>query len=284
MNWYKQSHNSIQKKLTSESLLGVSYPTLIMDHGEPREKVIVLFHGYTSSPKQFEELGISFFRLGFNVYIPRMPWHGLEDELNIEISQLDPNHLKAHAQNSLRIAQGLGDKITVLGLSGGAVIAAWLGFQQNSIKQILLVSPALGVHPIPSTLYKSAPTLLRRLPNFFLWWNEQHKKDIAHCYPRMSTHGLSAFLKLASEIFESPPPSEGNKSFSLITNAADQKVDNAIALKIWNRWKNQSNLSFKHYEFMKSFALPHDLIDPQSIQFEKERVYRQIFKMLNISL
>ena len=55
--------------------------TKLFDHGKQTEHVIVLMHGFTNCPEQFNELGRQHFDAGNNVLIPRMPYHGLSDRL-----------------------------------------------------------------------------------------------------------------------------------------------------------------------------------------------------------
>src|SRR5215216_1891309 len=55
--------------------------TKLYDHGSQTEHVIVLLHGFTTCPQQFDELGKQYYQAGCNVLIPRIPHHGLSDRL-----------------------------------------------------------------------------------------------------------------------------------------------------------------------------------------------------------
>ena len=98
--------------------------TTLMTHGERTEDVIVFLHGFTSCPDQFVELGKQFYERGYNVYIPRTPHHGLADLMTDDLINLTAEESIAFASQSADIAQGLGERVTVSGLSGGGTMTA----------------------------------------------------------------------------------------------------------------------------------------------------------------
>ncbi|MEZ4639016.1 MAG: alpha/beta fold hydrolase [Caldilineaceae bacterium] len=98
----------------------------VMGHGARTQRVVVFVHGFTNCPEQFEVLGQQFYDAGYNVFIPRMPHHGLSDRLTTELSKLSTEALVAFGGDVVDIAQGLGDEVTVVGLSGGGAVTAWL--------------------------------------------------------------------------------------------------------------------------------------------------------------
>ena len=53
--------------------------TLLFSKGGKTENVIVFLHGFTSCPDQFSQLGQEYFEKGYNVFIPRLPRHGIKD-------------------------------------------------------------------------------------------------------------------------------------------------------------------------------------------------------------
>src|SRR5256885_12187431 len=63
--------------------------TRLYTHGRRVENALVLLHGFTNCPQQFDALGRRFFEQGWNVVIPRYPRHGHTDRLNDSISELD---------------------------------------------------------------------------------------------------------------------------------------------------------------------------------------------------
>src|SRR5262249_31017660 len=49
--------------------------SILLVHGAKAPRAVVLFHGFTDSPRQFAALADSLFALGDNVFVPRLPHH-----------------------------------------------------------------------------------------------------------------------------------------------------------------------------------------------------------------
>src|SRR5262245_57763279 len=63
--------------------------SILLTHGYKTSRVILFFHGYSSSPQQFRALGEELFRIGFNVMIPRLPHHGIADRKLTNLSEIE---------------------------------------------------------------------------------------------------------------------------------------------------------------------------------------------------
>ena len=55
--------------------------TRLLTHGARAARAVVLLHGLTNCPEQFRALGERLYERGANVYIPRLPEHGLADRM-----------------------------------------------------------------------------------------------------------------------------------------------------------------------------------------------------------
>lgn len=97
--------------------------TRFLTHGRRTERVIVLFHGLTNCPAQFDSLGRLSFARGANVLIPRLPRHGLANRMTETLARSNAAELIAFTDRVLDAAHGLGDSVTVAGLSVGGVMA-----------------------------------------------------------------------------------------------------------------------------------------------------------------
>ena len=89
--------------------------TRLYTHGHRTEKALVLLHGFTNCPAQFDDLGRRFFDQGWNVVIPRYPRHGYTDRLNTAIAELRDEQLLAVANRAANAGAGLGERLTVAG-------------------------------------------------------------------------------------------------------------------------------------------------------------------------
>ena len=172
---------------------------IFLTHGKKTRKVIVFFHGGTNSPRQFEALGRILYERGYNVLIPRIPHHGFKDRMTEDYAKLTARELTQLSDESVDIAQGLGEHITVAGLSMGANMACWLAQNRSDVNCAVIISPFWGWKGLPSFLLKPAFIILSILPNTFLWWDEKKKKALlgpTSAYYRFSTRGLAQIMLL----------------------------------------------------------------------------------------
>src|SRR5215217_7831558 len=162
--------------------------TQLMTHGQKVQKTIVLVHGYTNCPKEFIGLGKQFYELGYNVLIAPLPHHGLANRLNDEQGQLSADELAAYTDQVVDIAQGLGDNVTILGLSGGGVVTAWAAQNRSDVDTAVVMSPAFGYLAIPTALTAPIMNAVISLPDVFVWWDPelQAASSPDYTYPRYS--------------------------------------------------------------------------------------------------
>src|ERR1700686_4826140 len=71
--------------------------TRVYSHGRRTERALLLLHGFTNSPRQMADLGQLAFEHGWNVFIPRLPDHGLRDRMTDVLATLTEANLKTAA-------------------------------------------------------------------------------------------------------------------------------------------------------------------------------------------
>ena len=241
--------------------------TNLYDHGAQTEHVIVLIHGFTNCPEQFNELGKQYYEAGYNVFIPRMPYHGLTDRLTDELVNLTAETLAAFGNKVIDIAHGFGKKITVMGISGSGTLVTWLLQNRADIDFAFAIAPLFGLAFVPPSLTKLFERIALLLPNFFLWWDPRTKADnpysIYYAYPRYPTRALVEIIRLGmitrSQAEKSPPAA---KNITLIINDAEPAVSNAETLKLYKLWQKHGKGNPSKVHFEKDLKLPHDIITP----------------------
>src|SRR5258708_2218016 len=115
------------------SLMNPDCVVQLMTHGQKVQNAIVLVHGYTSCPAQFQQLGQSFYNLGYNVLTAPLPHHGLADRMTDEQGQLTAEELAAYADEMVDLAHGLGDHVTMMGISADEVTTAWAAQNRSDL-------------------------------------------------------------------------------------------------------------------------------------------------------
>lgn len=246
-----------------------------LTHGRQTEQVIVLVHGYTSSPQQFQELGARFYDLGYNVLVAPLPHHGLADRLTDEHAKFKAEELAAYADQVVDIASGLGRRVVMLGLSAGGVTTAWAAQNRRDIDLAVIISPGFGYGQIPTPLTAPVARLFLALPNSFRWWDASLKAETepAHTYPRYATHALAEILRLGFAVQAAARRgSPAAQSILVVYNANDTTISNVRTAAVVKEWRaHQAGLTT--YEFEAGLRLGHDLIDPAQPDARIDIVY-----------
>ena len=246
--------------------------TVFLNNKKKTKRVIVFFHGITNCPYQFHDLGPIFYKKGYNVFVPRAPFHGYQDKLTIELKHLDTKTIIHYVDEMCEIAMGLGDEVIVMGLSAGGVMATYAA-KKYPLKKAIAVAPAMSIPVLPWAVQKPLIAFGKMLKPLFVWWTEPLKffaPPSAHelppeskAYPRFSVHALFSFFdvgtSIISAITHTTPKAE---SFCLITNENDATTHPKVIEIIQENWGNYYGKKYEHHVIEKKYNLPHDFIDP----------------------
>lgn len=260
----------IEEIQTAEEASGEINPvctSTVMTHGEKTEGVIIFYHGFTSCPEQFRELGQQMFEEGYNVFIPRMPHHGKLDRSQEALQPTSAEELAEFASETIGIAQGLGDEVIVSGLSGGGTIASWIAQVHEDVDQAVIVAPFLGIGFIPTALNRIVARVIDDIPNIPMWWDPTTKADnpntAPYSYPGYPLHALAEYLRLgfaAQDLARNEKPAA--EAIMVINNEHDKSVSNGVTDQLVALWKEHGEEYLRTYEFAAALGLPHDVITP----------------------
>ena len=241
--------------------------TKLYSHGTQTEHVIILLHGFTNCPEQFNELGRQYYQAGNNVFIPRMPYHGLSDRLTDALLNLSAEDLTAFGDKVIDIAHGLGKKTTLMGISGSGTLVAWLAQNRADLDFALPIAPLFGLAFIPPSLTRLFERFILLLPNFFVWWDPRTKADNPYssyyAYPRYPLRALVEIIRLAmmtrAQAEKSSPAAD---RIMVVINDAEPGVSNAEISKLLKLWQKHGKENLSEFHFEKEMRLPHDIITP----------------------
>jgi esterase/lipase len=255
----------------------------LLTHDKKVDRAIILVHGYTNCPQQFRDLGQRFYDLGYNVLIAPLPHHGLADRMTDAHAQLKAEELAAYADETVDIAQGLGEQVIMMGISAGGVTTAWAAQNRSDIDLAVIISPAFGFKQIPTPLTAAMMNIYMFLPDSFVWWDPvlQAKAPPTYTYPRYSKHALVQTLRLGfATQFEAKRLKPGAKKMVVVFNANDNTVNNALTMDVVKRWQaHDANLTM--VEFEANLKLGHDLIDPTQPDQRIDIVYPRLIDLIN---
>ena len=260
--------------------------TRLWSHGQKTPRALVYFHGYTNCPAQLDQLGETLYQKGLNVYVPRLPFHGLKDLMTTQQANLTADMLVRLTNDSIDIARGLGESVTVMGLSAGGVMAAYAAQFRKDVDLAVVLSPSFGIPFAPSFVSGIAKGLVPHIPNIFIWWDPRVKENIQgppYGYPRFSTHALIQVFKagdgVLAEAKHKPPAA---RRVVMMTTAAEAAIHLPTAHKLAKEWQASAPDRVQVYEFPKGDNIIHDMIDPRQTSQHIDVVYPVILKYLGV--
>lgn len=257
---------------------------IFKSHGLKTSNVIVFFHGSTNSPRQFAALAQQLFDRGYNIFIPRIPHHGLKDRMTEAHAKLTAEEMVSLADETLDIAAGLGERVTVVGLSLGGNIASWVAQNRPNIERVVIISPFWGWKEIPSWFLKPSINFLSSLPNLFIWWDRKEKMALGgptSTYYRFSTRGLAQIMRLGWCVFQqAQKTSPQARSIMVISNASDEAVNLGNIEQMVTSWSKYKSTQVERFEFENKLGLSHDLIDPEQPFQKTDQIYPQLISLI----
>ena len=253
-------------------------------HGHPTDRVFVLLHGLCNCPRQYEEFAGMLYAKGYNVLVPRTPFHGLANLMNTEVANLTAEEMVASTLEAVRLARALGKRVTVVGLSINGTTVAWLAQNVEGIDCAVLLDPFLAPMMIPGWTVSAVGRLALRLPNQFLWWDDKQRERLAgpsYAYPRFSTRVVGQVMRLGEIVLqeaEHEPFRSG--SILVITSASDNAASATATASLVSAWKKFRPDAVRTHEFPASERVPHDFIDPNQPDQKVGRVYPVLLRLL----
>lgn len=249
--------------------------SMLFEHGATTESAVVLLHGMTNCPLQFKAFGAELHQRGHTVLVPRLPRNGLSDRRTAELGRLTAAECTTFSDEIVDIAAGFGRRITVLGLSAGGTLAAWIAQERSEVARTVVVAPFFGI----STFAPAYQALMRnaflRLPNIMLDDGaEEVLRKPAHNYVRKATRSFGALMVTGEYVLRaarrSPP---ATSEVVLVSNAADVVVNRELIALLAERWRQHAPGRVSQFEFAASDGLAHDIIDPLQPTARVEYVY-----------
>lgn len=248
-----------------------------LTHGEMTERVIVFVHGMTNCPHQFRELAPQFFERGYNVLIPRQPRNGLRNLDTRALGGLTLREQIVSAHQMIDIARGLGRQITVVGISAGGTLAAWIAQHREDVDIAVPIAPLLGVLPSLPILNVAANIATMRLlqvaPNLMTQRFRPFVEGPAQGYRGFATRGLASAMRLGAQTLAAAARAAPRaRAILLMLNPVDPAVNNGMSRELLRRWQRhgaQASL----FEFDGARKLIHDVIDPAQVAQQCDYTY-----------
>ncbi|MBA2678126.1 MAG: hypothetical protein H0U76_07010, partial [Ktedonobacteraceae bacterium] len=220
----------------------------------------------TNCPQQFVPLGQWFFEQGYNVLIPREPHNGLLDRNTTALAQTTAPELATFCENVAEIGYHLGRHVTVVGISVGGTLAAYMGQFLPAIDVAIPIAPLFGIAPnLPianAQVNWLAKQLCLSLPNIMTQRFRPFTAGPEYGYFGFATHGLGQAMRLGDAIFAAARQQRPTAQTILaVINDADPAVNNNLTVDLVKHWQ-KSGAAAKVYRFGAEKKLIHDIVDP----------------------
>lgn len=237
--------------------------TIAYVHPTRRERAILLIHGLSTTPAQFERVARELFERGHNVVVPRLPRHGHADRFSTALERLRAEDLYDAASEYIAVARELGERVTVAGFSLGGLLAAWIG-QREAVERCVPIAPFFGVAWIPNSFMGAVSERLLRLPNRFYWWNPilRERQMLSNGYPRYATHAIAHSYRMARSLLdEARSKRPAAEHVTIVTNATEVAVNNYAIRRLYKSWRRHCPDAV---ELARITGLPfsHDIVTP----------------------
>jgi carboxylesterase len=266
----------------------VKYHAVFMAQGSKTTTAVVLFHGFTNNPRQMQLLADAYAGLGYNVYVPRMPHHGMADRMSDDLAHANRTELVAWTDRAIDIGAGLGDHVIVSGLSAGATLSAWAAANRSEVSEAVLVAPLVQPTPLPEWATRPVYQLTPALPPIWMWWNpakKENQKAPEMAYPRYTMRSLGDFLAIGASLSHDDGKRVGRlRRVVVITNDADLGVRNDIALAVLRRELRPLSAEWLEHAIPAKYGWKHDLIDPLGENVgHSDEIYRVLLPMYGLA-
>ncbi|MEU8181384.1 alpha/beta fold hydrolase [Micromonospora sp. NPDC049047] len=234
----------------ADPAVGPESRSRLLSHGRRTGRVVLLLHGYTLAPEQYDGLAEEFFDSGYNVWIPRAPHHGTVDKRAHH--RVEADELATYAVQALAVAAALGDEVGVVGISGGAVLAAWLAqVPGDVVRRLLLLSPFFGPDPRQAPAFAVRPLITlygrRLLPD----------RVTSRGY---SLSAVTQYLTIARSL-PKPPRRTGLRSVAVAISPLDGVVDLAAAVTVPRRIADANAIPLQVCTLPAALGVGHNILN-----------------------
>jgi esterase/lipase len=253
-----------------------------MTHGRKTENAVVLVHGLTNCPKQWEHFGRQIHARGWNVLILRLPDHGIGNPETGKIGSvsalgaLSAEKLARYGDEAVDIGRGLGESTHVMGLSLGGTIAAWMAQERSDVDQAVVIAPGIGLPSGPYALTWGVTNFFTHVPDLSIG----HSGKLSHEYQGWSTGGIADTFLLGKYLRqESREQRPAAAMISMLLNPNDDTISNPRAEELVDAWRDRGRRVRLEW-LPKTPVLGHDVIDPGQSWARPALVYPRLMQML----
>jgi esterase/lipase len=218
------------------------------------DKVCLFFHGFTATPEQFIPLAKTFFQAGYNVIIPLLPGHGIAGEWGKDNPPPLPENKQVYQEfglHWLQVAQSLGEKVILGGLSGSGTLVAWLALERSE-----QIYRTLAFAPFLSSSNNVVDLVVEKFNFYFKW---RTRPELAHFgYEGFFMPALRVFLDMGADVLAKAQYQKA-APMSIVSSESDRAVDERELKALFEAVLKLQPKSW-YISFDKMWDIPHTML------------------------
>ncbi len=186
MRWFEQEIELANRE-------GVSHPDnlpFFLSPKKPNGEAVLLVHGFSSSPREMLPLGQILQQHNYTAYGVRLPGHGTTPQ---DLANRKAEEWLTTVDHGYQILRDMNLKVSVAGLSTGAVLSLHMALRHHPNKMILL-SPFLKLQhflaPFAGILHYLIPYQVKEL----------HEEELPFYYQKRPLKGISQINRLLKQL------------------------------------------------------------------------------------
>jgi carboxylesterase len=223
-----------------------------------KKHAIILFHGFTGSPEEMEEVGKNLNKLGYTIFIPLLPGHGTHWKA---LNKIKCGHYISFVENIFKAVQNKYKDVSLIGFSFGGTLALYLSEKFNVKSQILINSMAItGSSLIIGKLVSRVISFVPSLPDVH---KKVDKLPFSYkVYPLKALGSVANFINLTKKDFN-----KISIKTMLIYSIRDHAVSYKNSLLIYNAVSSTEKCLVPLYNSYHMAILDYD----------KEEIFKKIY-------
>lgn len=255
----------VERLRIAEEVDGISptASTTLLSPAEPAPDTptVVLMHGLTMTPDQFEWVGQVLCDLGYRVLLPRMPDHGRSDKDATHLARLTGERLAEWADGVIDIAHGFGGPVWIEGLSAGGLLACWCAQVRPEVTRVAAIAPFAAPHGYRWSIVRLAARAEGLLPTTMHLWDDRVSSPYG--YEGFPVRGASAFMVISEALYDHRLPAASHlERATLVLNDGDNQVSDPRGRDLFRACFRGRADSYAEVTLPAEKGWHHDFIDP----------------------
>jgi pimeloyl-ACP methyl ester carboxylesterase len=229
---------------------------------------LIYYHGFTNCPAQLRDAAPALVDRGYRVLVPRQPRMGRADVLTRDLANLESSEIIEFSDRVVDIAAGFGDPVYVVGLSTGALLAAWTAATRDEVVRVVSAAPVVAPMGVPFPAVRLLVRFPHLIPKIYNWWNPKLKENLGespYAYPGFPLASIFRYMYLGVLLHDRIVRCRHElERATLMSNPNDTAVRRDLGRAVIGRTFTGHAGAVTEASIAKGLDWTHDFVDPAS--------------------